>query len=90
MASHPRTGLAGLTDAKIQRRTERLTRELDVILDTWLSPAISAGASEAGGGIAPVMLAEHNRRVDRQMGRSEIESELGRLARERARRRDAD
>lgn len=75
-----------LSDDQLAAAIRSAERALDELRSARLDPSQVGGASGYGGGLDPMQTARHNQRVDRAGGRSELQTELDALLRERTRR----
>ena len=71
--------LEGLSDRQLARRVHHVTRRLNELADRRLNVGAAAGSIGADGGLDPVATMEHNRRLDRDGGRADLERELAML-----------
>ncbi len=81
--------LEQLSDEALRGRIHRCERLLDEAEEARMNPGSASlgGGGMGGGGLDPLLTIEHNQRVDRQLGRAEVERELRALRAEQARRR---
>ena len=80
------SGLTGLSDRQLARRVHHVSRCLDDLADRRLNIGADAHGVGHGGGHDPVATMEHNRRLDREGGRADLERELAVLNEETKRR----
>lgn len=81
------SGLAGLSDNQLARRVHHVNRRLNDLGDRRLNISFAAHGIGGGGGLDPVATMEHNRRLDREGGRADLERELAVLNEEVKQRR---
>lgn len=75
-----------LSDEQLASAIGATRRSLDEIRSQRFDPSMVAGATGYGGGLDPLLTAQHNRRVDEAGGRAALEARLDALTRELARR----
>jgi hypothetical protein len=77
-----------LSDEALRGRIRRCEQILDEAEEARMNPGAAGlgGGGMGGGGLDPLLTIEHNQRVDRQIGRAEIEQELRVLRAQQARR----
>lgn len=80
-----------LSDEALRGRIRRCEQLLDEAEAARMNPGAAGlgGGGMGGGGLDPLLTIEHNQRVDRQLGRHEVERELHALRAEQARRWDS-
>jgi len=86
VAARPDTGLAGLADGELNERLRRVQNALDRLADFRMATGAFSAAGEAGGGLDPVQAMAHNRRVDLEGGRVDLEYEMLQIEEELRRR----
>lgn len=87
VAAATRDGLDTLTDDQLAREIKRINRELSELHERKLNPAMAFGGTEqAGGGFDPLLLQQHNQRVDAVGDRAGLEKRLVELRHEASRR----
>jgi hypothetical protein len=75
-----------LSDEQLRNEIRSVRTSLDAIRSQRFDPSMVAGASGYGGGLDPLLTAQHNQRVDAAGGRPQLEGRLRRLLEEEARR----
>jgi len=77
VAEVTRGGLDTMTDEQLAREIQRHERELSELHRRKLDPSMAFGGTEqAGGGFDPLLLQQHNQRVDAQGNRAALEKSL--------------